>query len=298
MAQLTFQIVRAGKYPDKPALPAVPGNECLAEIVALGPAVPAALQLRVGDRIIPRTTQTGTWRTHSTLPAAAVQRVPADLDAVAAATLTVNPPTAYRMLRDFVRLQQGDTVIQNGGNSAVGQAVSQLCRIWGLNCVSVVRDRPDIGALRAYLCRLGATAVLTEAEVRTTELFRSGRVPKPRLALNCVGGKSATEMLRHLGERGQLVTYGAMSREPVTAPNAALIFKDIAFRGFWMSRWSRENAGSAQREEMLHELIGWYADGQLCGPEHRLVPFAEWERAVGQALDFKGFAGAKFILQF
>lgn len=260
--------------------------------------MPPTLNLHIGDRIIPSTGQSGTWRTHSTLPAAAVQRLPADLDAVSAATLAVNPTSAYRMLRDFVRLQQGDTVIQNGANSAVGQAVSQLCRIWGLNCVSVVRDRPDIDALRTFLGQLGATAVLTEAEVRTTELFRSGRVPKPRLALNCVGGKSSTEILRHLADHGQLVTYGAMSREPVAAPNAALIFKDIAFRGFWMSRWSRENAASAQRAEMFAELTGWYADGQLRAPEHRLVPFGEWQQALAQAMDFKGFTGTKFILQF
>lgn len=274
----------------------MPGNECLAEIVAVGPSVPADLHLRPGDRIIPRITQTGTWRSHSLLPAAGVQRMPSTLDAVAAATLTVNPPTAYRMLRDFVRLQQGDTVIQNGGNSAVGQAVSQLCRIWGLNCVSVVRDRPDVAELKQFLRRLGATEVLTEAEVRTTQVFNT--IPRPRLALNCVGGKSATEILRHLGAKGQLVTYGAMSREPVTAPNAALIFKDIAFRGFWMSRWGREHAESVEREEMLRQLIGWYEDGQLIGPAHELVKFEDWQRALKEAMDYKGFTGKKYILEF
>lgn len=31
----------------------------------------------------------------------------------------VNPPTAYNMLRDFVKLERGDWVVQNGANSAV-----------------------------------------------------------------------------------------------------------------------------------------------------------------------------------
>lgn len=31
----------------------------------------------------------------------------------------VNPPTAYNVLRDFVDLEEGDWVVQNGANSAV-----------------------------------------------------------------------------------------------------------------------------------------------------------------------------------
>ena len=58
------------------------------------------------------------------------------LDKVMAATMLVNPPTAYRMLKDFVKLKPGDTVIQNGANSAVGQAVIQIAKAWDLRTVS------------------------------------------------------------------------------------------------------------------------------------------------------------------
>lgn len=44
------------------------------------------------------------------------------MDLVTAATISVNPCTAYRMLKDFESLKPGDCVIQNGGNSAVGQS--------------------------------------------------------------------------------------------------------------------------------------------------------------------------------
>lgn len=62
--------------------------------------------------------------------------------------LNVNPCTAYRMLKDFVPLKPGDTVIQNGGNSAVGQMVIQLCKLWNYKSVNVVRDRPNIQELK------------------------------------------------------------------------------------------------------------------------------------------------------
>ena len=35
----------------------------------------------------------------------------------------------------------GDTVIQNGSNSAVGQCVIQLAAAWGLKTINVVRNR-------------------------------------------------------------------------------------------------------------------------------------------------------------
>ena len=71
-------------------------------------------------------------------------QIPKDIGRVEASMLNVNPCTAYRMLKDFVSLQPGDTVIQNGGNSAVGQLVSQLCKVWNHKNVSIVRDRPNI----------------------------------------------------------------------------------------------------------------------------------------------------------
>lgn len=62
--------------------------------------------------------------------------------------LTVNPCTAYRMLKDFVPLNSKDTIIQNGGNSAVGQLVIQLCKEWNLKSVNIVRSRSDIDKLK------------------------------------------------------------------------------------------------------------------------------------------------------
>lgn len=59
------------------------------------------------------------------------------LELVTACTLAVNPPTAYRMLKDFVDLKKGDTVIQNGANSGVGQAVIQIAKAMGYHTVSL-----------------------------------------------------------------------------------------------------------------------------------------------------------------
>ena len=48
------------------------------------------------------------------------------LSELSAATLMVNPASAYRMLKGFEPLEAGDFVIQNGANSAVGLNVIQV----------------------------------------------------------------------------------------------------------------------------------------------------------------------------
>uniref|UniRef100_A0A8D8H635 Enoyl-[acyl-carrier-protein] reductase, mitochondrial n=2 Tax=Culex pipiens TaxID=7175 RepID=A0A8D8H635_CULPI len=284
-----------GKYPVKPPFPAVGGNECVGEVISVGAQVSG---LKVGDRVIPFATGLGTWRSHALYSAASLMKVPEAIGIAEAATLTVNPCTGYRMLKDFVPLKAGDTVIQNGANSACGQAIIQLCRAWDVQCVGIVRDRPEFSKLRDYLKNLGAAEILTEEELRITKLFKDGIFKKPKLALNCVGGKNALEMSRHLDNHGVMVTYGGMSREPVTVPTAALIFKDLQFSGFWMTRWTKQNAESSKRSEMFQELFGLIEKGALKAPAHEMIAFTDYVRAVSSALDIQGFVGKKFIFKF
>lgn len=284
-----------GKYPSKPPLPAVPGNEGVGVIEKVGPEVEGLCE---GDHVVPLTNNLGTWRTHLVLPTNNILKVPKNLGLVEAATLTVNPCTAYRMLRDFIPLKPGDTVIQNGANSACGQNVIQICRSWGVRTVNVVRSRPDIEKLKSYLMDLGATHVLTEEEVRSTDIFKAGKVDKPKLALNCVGGKSALEIMRYLQNGCPIVTYGGMSREPVTVPTSALIFKDIKVRGFWMTRWSKEKSDSVERIEMFEELISMMTNNDLRGPVYEMIKFDNYTEALMNTMTVKGMIGKKFILDF
>ena len=59
------------------------------------------------------------------------------------------------MLNDFEYLKEGDFVIQNAGNSAVGLSVAQFAKKMGLNLISLVRSEER----RAELIDFGAGAV-------------------------------------------------------------------------------------------------------------------------------------------
>lgn len=85
-------------------------------------------------RVIP-----GTWRNSAKVAAESVVKVSNDIPAPYAATLSVNPATAYRLLADFENLSPGDVIIQNGANSMVGLAVVQMARERGIKTINIIR---------------------------------------------------------------------------------------------------------------------------------------------------------------
>ena len=85
----------------------IPGNEGVFEVVT-SEGSGAASALKPGDWVIPARTGFGTWRTHAVAPADDLIRVDRDgLAPLQAATVAVNPCSAYRMLRDFVGEERG-----------------------------------------------------------------------------------------------------------------------------------------------------------------------------------------------
>eukprot|EP00882_Tetradesmus_deserticola_P011593 GHRQ01012265.1.p1 GENE.GHRQ01012265.1~~GHRQ01012265.1.p1 ORF type:complete len:243 (+),score=47.61 GHRQ01012265.1:122-850(+) len=152
-----------GKYPLQPALPGVPGHEGVGTVVQIGSKVTG---LSVGDHVVPLASALGTWRSAGVFKAADWHRIPKNLPVNAAATLTINPPTALCMLESFVDLQPGDSVVQNGATSAVGQHVIQLARAKALKTVNVIRDRPDWDATVSRLQAMGADLVTTEQKLK------------------------------------------------------------------------------------------------------------------------------------
>ncbi|XP_072376308.1 enoyl-[acyl-carrier-protein] reductase, mitochondrial-like [Diabrotica undecimpunctata] len=280
-----------GKYPVKKIFPAVPGSEAVGKVIKVGKYVK---DFKEGDHVVPLEYNLGTWTTHMVLSKSIIKMVPNSLPVAEAAILITNPPTAYRMLKDFVKLKKGDTVIQNAANSSCGQLILQLCKMWGINSVNVIRDRPNISELKQQLKTLGATHVLTEEEFRTTDIFKSGTVPKPKLALNCVGGQSSTELLRKLDQNGTLVTYGGMSMQPVKIPVSALIFKNISFVGFSVNIWNSKT-DIKERNRMLDELICMFMNGDLKIPPFRAVGLDNFQEALEAGLLNK--SGKKYLLE-
>ncbi len=231
------------------------------------------------------------------------------LSATQVGTVSVNPCTAYRMLRDFVTLDasRGDWFIQNGANSGVGRAAMQLGKLWGYKSINVVRERPGVEALKAELLALGATVVVTEEELLGREFetrkkawTKEGR-EKIRLGLNCVGGRTAAAMAKKaLSVDGHLVTYGAMSRQPVEVPSGLLIFRNLVFDGFWVSRWS--DANPEEKRRTVEEILQLMREGKFKDVPVQEVPWG-WDTPREELVEavqgtLEGFRKGKSVFIF
>lgn len=242
-----------GEYGMLPPLPAIGGNEGVGEVLEVAADV---ANLKPGQTVL-LPVGCGTWRTH--LIAEAKQLIPLpSADPQQLAMLTVNPPTAYLMLRDFVDLQPGDWVIQNAANSGVGSYLIQLAKIRGLKTVNVVRRDSAVAAVQAE----GGDVVLVDGPDLPKRVREATGGAPVKLGIDAVGGASTDHLAASLAEGGVLVNYGRMSGEPCQVNPGSFVFRDVTLKGFWLARWFRQ-ATPQQQMQLFGELIQLIASGKL-----------------------------------
>jgi mitochondrial enoyl-[acyl-carrier protein] reductase / trans-2-enoyl-CoA reductase len=276
-----------GKYPVRPSLPATPGFEGAGVVADLSANV---TNVAVGDVVIlPH--NVGTWRDAVAVKAEDLVVVPAGIEPVHAAMLKINPMTAWRLLHDYVDLKKGDWLIQNAANSAAGRAVIQIAHELGYKTVNVVRRAELIDELRAE----GGDVVLVDGENLRDEVKGATGGAPIRLGLNAVGGESALRLANCLAPGSTLVTFGAMSLQPLKIPNGLLIFKDLRFRGIWINKWY-DNATKQERMEAFQRVFEMAKRGLLKTKVEKAYPLIEVKAAVTHAA--QGKRGGKIIFQF
>jgi NADPH:quinone reductase-like Zn-dependent oxidoreductase len=143
----------AGGYGYRPRLPAIMGTEGVGRVVAVGAGVK---HLKEGDRaLVPFLHPAWAERIKTSAPWLR-PLPPGDINQFA--MMGVNPPTAYFLLTDIVKLPRGSWVIQNGANSGVGRATVAIAKSLGLKTINVVRREEVVAEMTA----LGGDIVLVD----------------------------------------------------------------------------------------------------------------------------------------
>jgi mitochondrial enoyl-[acyl-carrier protein] reductase / trans-2-enoyl-CoA reductase len=276
-----------GKYPVRAELPATPGFEGAGVVVELGADVKS---LTTGALVIlPH--NLGTWRDAVAVNAEDLVVVPDGIEPAQAAMLKINPLTAWRLLHDYVELQRGDWLIQNAANSAAGRDVIQIAHDLGYKTVNLVRRAELIDELRAE----GGDVVLVDGENLREEVKSATAGASIRLGLNSVGGESALRLANCLAPGGTLVSFGAMSLQPLKIPTGLLIFKDLRFRGIWINKWY-DNATPSERTETFRPLFHMARRGLLKTKIEKAYPLSKVKAAVAHAA--QGKRSGKIIFEF
>ena len=276
-----------GKYPARREVPATPGFEGSGIVVEAGASVSG---IKEGALVIlPH--NIGTWREAVAVKASELVVVPHEIDPLDAATLKINPITAWRLLHGYVALSRGDWVIQNAANSAAGRAVIQIAHELGFKTVNVVRRPELIDDLRAE----GGDVVLVDGDKLREEVKAATGGAAIKLGLNSVGGESALRLANCLAFGGTLVSFGAMSLQPLKIPTGLFIFKDLRFRGIWINHWY-DNATMAERMAAFNPLFEMAKRGLLKTKVEESYSIDQVKEGVAHAMRNK--RSGKIVLKF
>ena len=223
-----------GTYPIKPPLPTIPGSEGVGRISEIGPGV---IHLKVGDLVLlPFYKGLGTWREEMIVNANFVSALPsnnkAEIEQLAMAS--VNPPSALYMLRNYVNLDEGDWIIQNAANGAVGRCIIGFAKKMGLKTVNVVR-RAD---LADELKELGADYVLVDGPDLKKRITKLTDISNIKLGLDAIAGEATHRLSQCVAEYGTVINYGAMSMKRCELGASQTIFRSISLVGFWYHKWT------------------------------------------------------------
>lgn len=267
-----------GDYGIKPKLPNTPGAEGVGRVTEIGPDV---MGLAIGDLVLPL--GGGAWREKMMCRESTVISLPEGIEADQAAMIKANPATAEIMLTSLVALEEGDWVIQNASNSAVGRFVVKLAKRKNLNVIALVRRDSVVDKLKAD----GADVVMV-ADQQTDpgklseemRLLTGGALPK--LALDAVGGYASNQLAKCLADGGHVVNYGLLSGEPCQIDPFDLVFRRIELKGFWLADWFK----TATRDDILSMygvLIPLVAEGLISGAIEAKYPLDDVKQAIAHA---------------
>lgn len=243
-----------GEYGYKPELPARAGTEALSVVDALGEG---ATSIEVGQRVVTASVF-GVWSEYVIAPAAALIPVP---DAVAdeAAAQVISMPLSAASLLEYLDVSEGDWIVQNAANGAVGRLVAQLAASRGVRVLGLVRRAAGVDELAAVGIH---DVVATDADGwrdRVAEITGGASI---RAGVDSVGGAAAGDVTSLLGENGTLVVFGAMASPTMEIPSGDVIFRQLTVRGFWGSKVSAA-MDPAHRVELIREIITLVAQGKL-----------------------------------
>jgi NADPH:quinone reductase-like Zn-dependent oxidoreductase len=260
-----------GSYGFKPEMPARAGTELVGVVESLGEGVEG---LAVGQRVAIGGAF-GAWAEYVVAPAKGLIPVPDEMPDEAAAQLVSMPFSAIALL-DFLEVSEGDWIVQNAANGAVGRMVAQLAVARGVRVLGLVRRSAGVDELREQ--GIG-DVVATDDDgwrERVREVVGDGKVVA---GVDSVGGSAAGDVVSLLVEDGVLVVFGAMASPTLEIGSGAVIFKQVVIKGFWGSKvfpaMDRE-----KRAGLMGELVAGISSGVVTLPVEEVFPLEEISAAA------------------
>ncbi len=259
-----IQTVR-GEYGKLPDLPAIGGSEAVGIVETLGSDVTS---LQQGARVL-AVGVSGAWAEFFVAPASAVIPVPHGISDEVAAQLMAMPASALMALNK-IPANRADWIVVNAANGAVGKSIAQLAKARGLNVASIV-NREEA---KLQLEEIGFQHVFVAGKEGWVEDARNAIDGHVAGGVEMIGGAAARDLISLVDQGGTILSFGAMSDEPMVVDANTMIFNELVLKGFWGLR-EFERATPEEMQKIIGELVDLAQVGKLELPVHKIYDLAE-----------------------
>jgi NADPH:quinone reductase-like Zn-dependent oxidoreductase len=256
------------------SLPFIGGLEGMGRVATVGAGVN---NVHSGDHVL-LPIAVGSWQQRVRVSAQTLFPLPLHADPLQLGQLSVNPPTAYLLLKEFVPLASGDWFIHNAATSNLASYLIGLGNHLGFHFVNLVRHESAIERLH----RAGADVVLVDGPDLAQRVAATTNNAPIQLALDAIGGEATMRLASCLTDGGTLVVYGMLSGQPCQVPPPDLLFKDIRLQGFFLARWF-QNATPADIAQVFQTVIPLVANGTLRSEVEATYPLDQIKEALAHA---------------
>lgn len=212
----------------------------------------AGTRVDTGERVV-LTGGRGTYAELVTVREASVWPLPDSVPADVAAAFATPYRAAWWALAGVAGLEQGETLLVQGGASSTGQACADLGRALGAT-VYATASEPKHGRLR----ELGAEPLAYD-DPRLDDVVAN-------VVFDPVGADTFARSVQALARDGRLVTPGALGRPEVELNVWSLVGKRARIHGI---------AGEAAPREALDRLIEMLGAGELHPVVERTLPLEQ-----------------------
>ena len=184
---------------------------------------------------------------------------------------------ARHRLHGYVKLAPGAWVAQTGASSATAGYVLALAKHGGLRTLNVVRRAESLKPL----LDAGADVVLVEG-ADLTEQAADAIGDAPIVILDAVAGEPVAQLASLLKIGGQIISYTARARQPLSIPVVDLIFRGLSVHGYWLNLWLQRTPQDTVAQ-IYRELAALVADGTLSAPVEATYALANYREAIAHA---------------
>jgi len=209
------------------------------------------------------------------LPAAAIVKIPDNLDFDRAAGIIIIYGTALHALEDRASPKAGDTLAVLGAAGGTGLAACELGRLMGLKVIACASSEEKLEFAKAH----GAELTLNYAKEDLKEGLRRLTGGKGvDIIFDPVGGTYAEAALRSIAWEGRFLVIGFAAGDIPKMPLNLALLKGCDIRGVFWGNWARLNP--AKNRANLEKLVKWTAEGKISSHVDRTFPLAQTADAL------------------